>query len=178
MEVAVYGKNVEVTNALRQYITRKIEKIDRFFKGWDQTLSAHVTLSVERDRHIVEVTVPINGFILRGEDSSDNMYASVDLVVDKLEKQVTKYKARFNRKVAAGAAAAAGTAPTPAEDESPEMVVRTKRFAVKPQSVDEAIMQMNLLGHDFYVFANAETEEINVVYRRKDGAYGLIEPER
>lgn len=179
MDVTVYGKNIEVTNALRQYVSKKLKKIDRFFKGWDNELSAQVTLEVVRGRHIVEVTVPVNGLILRGEEASENMYASVDLVVDKIEKQVSRYKARFNRKMAA--AVEAGTVESEEEHESEGdsgALVKTKRFALKPQTTEEAIMQMNLLGHDFYVFTNAESDQVNVLYRRKDGNYGLIEPDR
>lgn len=177
MQVAVYGKNLEVTAALREYAEKKLRKLDRYLHS---PADAQVTFSVERGRHIVEVTIPVrDGYLLRGEEATDNMYASIDLVLDKLEKQVQKYKARFRRKLTNGV-------PEPAlveDKETPpaaevDQVVKVKRFAFKPQTVEEAVMQMNLLGHDFYVFTNAETEEINVVYRRRDGNYGLIEPER
>jgi putative sigma-54 modulation protein len=192
---------MDVTPALREFVARKLGKLDKFF-GPD--VPAQVTLSVERDRHICEVTVPVDGRLLRGEESSADMYASVDLVVDKVERQVHKYKTLVNRKLrrdgtqepgtaaadARGlrgaaalphrteepAGAAAAGAPDP--DGWPPAVVRTKRFPLKPMAVEEAILEMNLLGHDFFVFANAETEQVNVVYRRRAGDYGLIEPER
>ncbi|BDG61720.1 ribosome hibernation-promoting factor, HPF/YfiA family [Caldinitratiruptor microaerophilus] len=188
MDVAVYGRNIEVTAALRDYVTKKLSKLDKLITA---PQGAKVAMSVERGRHIVEVTIPVKeGFLLRGEEASDSMYASIDLVLEKLEKQVKRYKARWDRKRAepsADLAAMAGAEAGPAGAEaagdewaSPDedRIVRVKRFAMKPQTVAEAIMQMNLLGHDFYVFANAETDRFSVVYRRKDGNYGLIEPER
>lgn len=184
--MAIYGKNVEVTEALRDYVNKKVGRVGRYFHD-DQRLQAQVTLSVQRGRHIVEVTLPLpqNGLLIRAEEESDDMYASIDLVVDKLERQIRKYKTRLNRKArrlepAPGAARGAGE---PGEDESGDLdeldgrLVRTKRFPIKPMPVEEAILQMNLLGHDFFVFMNASTREVNVVYRRRDGQYGLIEPE-
>lgn len=178
MQVAVYGKNVEITQALREYVEKKLSKLDKYMPV---PLGAQVTLEVERGRHIVEVTVPVYGLLLRGEEATSDMYASIDLVVDKLEKQVVKYKARFARRKAA--MAVGGGAPGPeaeplAEERDSERVVKVKRFALKPQTVDEAVLQMNLLGHDFYVFTNADSQQVNVVYRRRDGNYGLIEPDR
>lgn len=189
MQVTVYGKNLEVTGALRQYVTRKLKKIDRFFSGLGHELAAQVTMTVERGRHVVEVTMPLNGMILRGEEATENMYAAIDQVVDKLEKQVTRYKKRLETRrksqtpplaavMASGDEEAADTSPEPDDELASEQVVKTKRFPMKPQSTEEAIMQLNLLGHDFYVFRNDKTLDINVVYRRRDGNYGLIEPER
>src|SRR5690554_3401421 len=128
--------------------------------------------------HKVEVTAGIAGLILRAEEVTDDMYASIDQVVDKLERQIAKYKTRINRKARQGGILKVNNGQAlPEEEEEEELaVVRTKRFLVKPMPVEEAILQMNLLGHDFYLFANAENDEINVIYRRKDGSYGLIEP--
>lgn len=181
MQVAVFGRNVEVTPALREYVEKKLKRLDKYITA---PLGAQVTLEVERGRHIVEVTVPVNGLLLRGEEATNDMYASIDLVLDKLEKQVVKYKTRFARRKAAAAAAA--TTATPVAEPEPEVeaeqeidrVVKIKRFTLKPQTVEEAMLQMNLLGHDFYVFTNAESHAVNVVYRRHDGDYGLIVPER
>lgn len=172
MQLAVRGKNIEVTNALREYVEKKVGKIEKFM---DAPVNAQVNMYVERGRHIVEVTANLDGLLLRSEEATGDMYASIDLVSDKLEKQVKKYKARLSKQrgkeiVPAVAEEAA------AEDEG--KVVKRKRFMVKPLTLDEAIMQMNLLSHDFFVFANAETDRINVLYRRKDGDYGLLEPER
>lgn len=174
MKFQYRGKNVQVTDALKEYVEKRLGKLDKYFENNPEAI---VTLVVEKDRHRVEVTMPINGFILRGEEESPDMYACIDLVVDKLEKQVNKYRTRINKKIK-GQSIRDMTPGTgiAAEDELPA-VVRTKRFAIKPMPLEEAVMQMNLLGHNFFVFSNAETEEVNVVYRRKDGNYGLIEPE-
>jgi len=172
MKLAVRGKNIEVTDALREHVQKRVGKVDKFFEF---DTEAQVALGVVRGLHIVEVTVGINGMILRAEEATNDMYASIDLVVDKLERQITKYKTKINRKSRqiVGHRIPAGL---PESDEEDFEVVRTKRFPVKPMPVEEAVLQMNLLGHDFFVFANAETDEVNVVYRRKDGNYGLIEP--
>lgn len=169
MQVAVRGKNIEITNALRDYVERKVGKLERFV---DIPMNAQVNLYVERGRHIVEVTAALNGLLLRGEEATGDMYASIDLVSEKLEKQVLKYKARFRKR---GKENGISEAEAPAETDG--HVVKTKRFPVKPLTVEEAIVQMNLLSHDFFVFANAETDRVNVLYRRKDGDYGLLEPE-
>ncbi|MDF2572919.1 MAG: yvyD, partial [Sporomusa sp.] len=138
-------------------------------------------LTVNKGRHIVEVTVPINGILLRGEEATTDMYTSIDLVIEKLEKQIEKYKTKLARKLKSGSFKTEMIpAPSLAAQEVNEdefNIVRTKRFAVKPMNADEAVMQMNLINHDFFVFMNSDTEEVNVVYRRKDGQYGLIEPE-
>ena len=177
MRIMVRGKNIEVTDALRDYVTKRLGKLEKYFELDD----AQVTLFVERENHVVEVTIPINGMILRGEEETGDMYSSIDLVVDKLEKQLEKYKTKLldrrpkNQPVPGKALPAELTGSTAETEEGPQ-IVRTKRFTVKPMAVDEAVMQMNLLGHSFFVFTNAETEDVNVVYRRKDGNYGLIDP--
>lgn len=176
MKVLVRGRNVEVTDALKEYVEKRVGKLDKFL---DNMGDAQVILNVENQSHKVEVTIPINGMILRGEESTGDMYTSVDMVVDKLEKQIEKYKGKLMRRRGQGDQKVAGRAAFMEggrEEEGPK-IVRTKRFPVKPMAVDEAILQMNLLGHSFFVFPNAETEQINVLYRRKDGNYGLIEPE-
>jgi putative sigma-54 modulation protein len=178
MLVAVNGKNIEVTNALRDYAEKKVAKIVKFFEK--SPLEAQVTLDTERGKHIVDITVQVNGLLLRGEAKTDDMYASIDAAIEKIERQVRKYKTKMNRKfqkenqVVLIPVSATATA---AKEEFEPHIKRTKRFAIKPMSVEEAVMQMDLLDHDFYMFSNSETEEVNVVYRRKDGYYGLIEPE-
>lgn len=173
MQISVRGKNVDVTDALRDYVLRKLKKLDRYFDGAGE---GQVTLSVERDQHRVEVTITVNGLLLRGEELSSDMYASVDLVVDKLERQVDRYRTKISRRVRTASMAAPLTVTEEEADDAPK-VVRNKRFPMKPMNVEEAIMQMNLLGHDFYVFSNSDTELVNVVYRRRDGNFGLIEPQ-
>jgi putative sigma-54 modulation protein len=169
MNVQVRGRNIDVTVALKEYVEKRLGKLSKFY---DQLGDPAVTLSVIKDKHRVEVTIPINGMILRGEEASDDMYASIDMVVEKLEKQISKYKGKISRR---GKSSGDGKAVEPAGDNEPK-IVRNKRFAVKPMVVDEALLQMNLLGHSFFVFTNDETDQINVLYKRKDGNYGLIEP--
>jgi len=163
---------------VKAYAEKKIRKLEKFLEG---ATDVQVVLSVIREEHIVEVTVGFDGLLLRGEESTGDMYASIDLVVEKLEKQALKYKTRLskalrnkNRRLAEGKPAEQEQ--YPGEDEP--KVVKTKRFPVKPMDVQEAILQMNLLGHDFFVFANSESNDaVNVLYRRKDGNYGLIDPD-
>ena len=172
MHIQVRGKNIEVTPALRGYVEKRLRKLAKFDQHFGDV---QVTLAVEKDSHRIEVTIPIDGMILRGEETTGDMYASVDLVVDKLEKQMDKYKGKLRRRrVAAEGLPAVEDAH---DDDEQFRVVRTKRFTLKPMAVEEAVMQMNLLGHSFFVFTNAENERVNVVYRRKDGNYGLIEPD-
>jgi putative sigma-54 modulation protein len=171
MQISVRGKNIEITDALRDYVLKKLKKLDRYFDGAGE---GQATLTVEKDRHRVEVTISVNGLLLRGEEVSPDMYASIDLVVDKLEKQVERYRTKIARRVRTGLPSVPDTR-VEEHDEAPR-VVRNKRFPMKPMLVEEAILQMNLLGHDFYVFSSAETEQVSVVYRRKDGNFGLIEP--
>ena len=179
MDINVRGKNIDATPALVDYAQKKLSKLEKHF---DKSTDVQVVLSVIREEHIVEVTMNLNGLILRGEESTGDMYASIDMVVDKLERQVKKYKTRMNKSMRQRGARmisekhAEMEAEERMEDDKPQ-VVRTKRFPLKPMSVEEAILQMDLLGHNFFVFTSAETEDINVVYRRKDDNYGLIEPE-
>lgn len=173
MNVLVRGRNVEVTNALKEYVEKRVGKLSKFL---DDVNEATVIMTVEGDSHKVEVTVPYNGVILRGEEATGDMYSSIDLITDKLEKQIEKYKGKLARRRFSNGQKAAVDVRAQDESDGPK-VVKTKRFAIKPMPVDEAVMQMNLLGHSFFVFSNAETEQVNVVYKRKDGNYGLIEPE-
>ncbi len=177
MQVVVKGRNIEVTDALREYAVKKVQKIEKYFRS--NHMNAQVTLGVEKGLHIVDVTVQVDGLLVRGEEKTGNMYASIDGVIDKIERQIRKYKTKINRKLRQQGAKLNEAAFDNGEikvEEEPK-IVKTKRFAIKPMSLEEAAMQMELLGHDFFVFSNAESEEINVLYRRKDGNYGLIEPE-
>lgn len=178
MKLDIRGKNIEVTNALREYTTKRLSKLEKYL---DEVKEAQVALSVEGTVHKVEVTIPLNGIILRGEEATDDMYTSIDMVEEKLEKQLEKYKTklyRHHRGVGFKQAVKEEIEQELKDESAPEpfKIVRTKRFALKPMDEEEAIMQMNLLGHNFFVFFNAESEEVNVVYKRKDGNYGLIEP--
>ncbi|MDD2233678.1 MAG: ribosome-associated translation inhibitor RaiA [Desulfitobacteriaceae bacterium] len=173
MNIIIRGKHIEVTDALKSYVTKRVSKLEKFS---DDFTDVQVTLLVERGRHRVEVTAPIHGIILRGEEETGDMYASIDLVLEKLERQIEKYRTRINKRIRTKVF----KEPEPAEFEVEEEqnLVRIKKFPAKPMSVDEALMQMNLIGHNFYVFRNDQTQEMNVVYKRKYGDYGLLEPER
>lgn len=179
MKITVRGKNIEATPALVDYAEKKLSKLDKHF---DDTTEVAAVLSVIRDEHIVEVTVNLNGLMLRGEESTGDMYASIDMVIEKLERQVKKYKTRMNKSLRSRGMRvmsekhAVTELEERMEEETPK-IVKTKRFSLKPMSVEEAILQMDLLGHSFFVFASADSESVSVVYRRRDGQYGLIEPE-
>ncbi|MCL6517455.1 ribosome-associated translation inhibitor RaiA [Alicyclobacillus sp.] len=182
MNIQVRGDHLDVTPAMRDYVEKKVSRLEKFFDAPPEREVA-VTMSVERGMHRVEVMLQVHGVLFRAEEASDDMYASVDLVVDKLEQQFNKYKTRLNKRFRDQGVrtriAAGGRTVDRLEDDGAdggERVVRVKRFPIKPMDVEEAVMQMNLLGHDFYVFTNAATDEVNVVYRRKNGNYGLIEP--
>lgn len=184
LHVIITGKHLAVTPALKSYVESKLNRISRYF---DQIQEAQVALSVERREglgkaQVVEVTVRGDGIILRGEEASQDMYASVDLVVEKLKKQIEKYRSKVihkrrltetRRKNRMMASAQAALKAGPGEPR----IVRVKRFAMKPMTSEDAAIQMELLGHDFFVFRNAKTMEVNVVYRRTNGDYGVIEPE-
>jgi putative sigma-54 modulation protein len=177
MQITITGKNMEITPAIKQYAQEKLVKMHKYLESISD---AHVILSLQKYLHIAEITLHANGITIRAEERSDDMYSSLDLVMDKIERQLRKYKEKIMahglRK--GNRLGASKLTSSLAEDMGEEVgkVLRTKRFPVKPQYPDEAIMQMELLGHNFYVFRNADTEEINVIYKRKDGNYGLIEP--
>ena len=171
MQLSVKGKNLEVTDAIRAYAEEKVGRMERYL---DHIMSGTVFLGVEKHRHLAEVTLRVRDLTIRAEESTDDLYTSIDLVAEKLERQILRYKERIAAHVGRSGGREGAAAPRLATDET--RVVKTKRFAMKPAEVEEAIMQMNLLGHSFYVFRNARTEEVNVVYRRRDGHYGLIEP--
>ena len=179
MKIDLVAKNLEVTDDLRNHIAKKLRKIEKYF---EKGVPAQVVLSSERGRQIVEITLPLDGMVVRGQEATGDVYASVTQAVEKIERRIEKYRARFLRRKREGRAQARSvpeSADLPPDGETgPEpRVVKVKRFNMKPMTVEEAILQMNLLGHDFFVFLRSETEQVNVLYRRKDGDYGLIEPE-
>ncbi|MCT4688625.1 ribosome hibernation-promoting factor, HPF/YfiA family [Vallitalea sp.] len=176
MRYIISGKNIEITKALREATIDKLSKMDKYFNPDNE---AQITMSVQKLRHIIEVTIPIKGSIIRAEESAENMYTAIDKVVDVLERQLLKHKNKLiSRHHSAGTFKNDFVNETMEEDLDDKKIeiVRTKRFAMKPMNAMEACLQMDLLGHDFFVFMNSDTEEVNVVYRRKNGAYGLIEP--
>lgn len=172
MATIVRGKNLEVTPALKEYVVKHEGKITKYF---DKDVNLTALLSVEKDRKIIEITIRLDGMVLRGVEANPDMYAAIDLVFDKLERQIHKYKTKIARQFKTNTFKAEMI---PAKDVSDEKfeIVRTKKFAARPMDVEEAILQMNLVGHDFFMFLNSESDVINVVYKRKNGKYGLIEP--
>lgn len=170
METLIRGRNLEVTPALEEYVQKKLHKLAFFF---DQETTATVTLTVEKNRHTVEVTIPFDGLVARAEERTSDMYASIDRVVDKLEHQLKKNRTRQKSRQRLSAMTVAAEY---VEEDVPERVVRTKAFPVKPMDVTEAILQMNLVGHEFFAFRDATSNEVHVLYRRYDGQYGLLVP--
>ena len=161
MRYTITGRNIEVTPGLRNMVEKKIGKLEHFFTPDTEVI---VALSAQKDRQKIEVTIPIKGNTIRAEESSTDMYVSIDLVEEVIERQILSFSQAFIEE----------------EDERPEediRIVKTKKFAIKPIDPEEACLQMEMLGHNFYVFLNADTDQVNVVYRRKNGTYGLIEPE-
>ena len=174
MNYTVSGKNIEITNGLREAVIDKLSKLERYFTP---DTEVNVTLSVEKDRQRIEVTIPIKGTIIRAEQVSSDMYASIDLVEAVLERQLRKYKNKIVDQKQSAMALSQVFLDEEIHEEDEIKIVRSKKFAIKPMDIEEACVQMELLGHDFFVFRNAETDEVNVVYKRKGNTYGLIEPE-
>ena len=181
MQIIIKGKNIEVTDWLREYVEKKIGKLDRYLPSISE---ARIELTVQKaksadDRQVAQITLRSDGTILRAEERSDDMFASIDAVADKLHRQIARFKDKRTRR---GRAPHGEPVPLPEgemdiEEEDEAAVVRVKRFLVRPMLEEEAIEQMELLGHDFFLFYNADTDSMNVVYRRKDGNYGLLQPE-
>lgn len=186
----IRGENIEVTDALRDYAEKKISKIERYFNKELTNVDAHVNLKTYSDRSAkVEVTVPLSNIVLRAEETSQDMYGSIDLVADKLERQIRKYKTKVNRKIrrenlsrpeAIDPDLWDSDVPALDDDSKDEgdvssSIVRIKQVDLKPMSPEEAVLQMDLLGHDFFIFEDAETEGVSLVYKRHDDQYGLLE---
>jgi putative sigma-54 modulation protein len=184
MDVTVKGRNIPVTEALERYAFAKVERVRKFFDDERSVSRAEVELIHERnpsisEPEVAEATLFINGTVLKAREASEDMYASIDRMSDKLERQVRRYR---GRQIDRWHGQLKGHSPEPTfveeEEEIGTRIVRTKQFQMKPMSAEEAVLQMELLDHDFFVFTSADTGDINVVYRRRDGNYGLIEPAR
>lgn len=174
MKFIIVGRNIEVTPGLRAAVEEKIGKLDKYF---NPDTEVHVTLSVEKDRQKIEVTIPVKGSIIRSEQVSNDMYVSIDLVEEIIERQLKKYKNKIVDKQQAVASFSKAYVENDYTDDEEIKIVRTKKFDIKPMYPEDACIQMELLGHSFFVFCNAETDQVNVVYKRKGDTYGLIEPE-
>ena len=174
MKFIIVGRNIEVTPGLRAAVEEKIGKLDKYF---NPDTEVHVTLSVEKDRQKIEVTIPVKGSIIRSEQVSNDMYVSIDLVEEIIERQLKKYKNKIVDKQQAVASFSKAYVENDYTDDEEIKIVRTKKFDIKPMYPEDACIKMELLGHSFFVFCNAETDQVNVVYKRKGDTYGLIEPE-
>ncbi len=177
MKYIISGKNVEITSALRERATVKISKLEKFFT---KDTEVHIMMNVQKSRHTVEVTIPFNGYVLRAEETEGDMYASIDKVVDILLNQIKKYRTKLAKRVHNNTLKLENIQFSNDEDEDEDedfKIIRSKKFEAKPMDAEEAILQMNLRGYDFFAFLNPDTKNVNVVYKRHDGNYGLIEPE-
>lgn len=173
MRVTVIGKNINITPALKEIVEKKISKLDRYF---EPGISARATLTVQKNRQIFEVTIPFNGVILRCEEATEDMYKSIDLVESKLERQIRKQRTKLQRRNNESLRFSSFDEIASEEDDEGE-VVKVKKFNIKPMNTEEAILQMELVEHNFFVFKDCDTNNVNVIYKRKDGNYGLLEPE-
>ena len=174
MRITISGKNIEVTQGLKDAIYDKLDKLDKYFTPETEAI---VTLSVEKNRQKIEVTVPIKGSVIRAEEVSDDMYVSIDLVQEIIERQMRKHKTRLANRYRSAGHFQPAYLDMDVDDTDEVRIVRTKKFAIKPMDPEEACLEMELSGHTFFVFRNSETDDVNVVYKRKGNTYGLIEPE-
>lgn len=174
MRYIISGKNIDITDGLRSAVTDKLRKLERYFTP---DTEVHVTLSVEKERQKIEVTIPVKGNIIRSEQSSTDMYVSIDLVEEIIERQLKKYKNKLVDKKQGASYFRQEFIEKEYMDDEEVKIIRTKKFDIKPMYPEDACVQMELLGHNFFVFCNAETDQVNVVYKRKGNTYGLIEPE-
>lgn len=180
MNFNIRGENIEVTPAIREYVEKKISKLEKYFTETPDA-NVNVNLKTYNDKTSkVEVTIPMSQLLLRAEEDHMDMYAAIDLISDKLERQIRKHKTKVNRKHREKGNlnelfGSYENAVNAEEEEQDLEIVRQKRFNLKPMDSEEAILQMDLLGHNFFVYTDAETNNTNIVYKRKDGKYGLIE---
>jgi putative sigma-54 modulation protein len=175
MNYIISGKNIEVTEGLKAAVYDKLERLEKFFTA---DTDCQVTFSVEKERQRIEVTIPLKGHIIRAEQSSDDMYVTIDLVVEVIERQITRYKKKLVDKEQNAGYIQSDFLNADDDDEDDEVnIIREKKVVLESMYAEDACVQMELLGHSFYVFRNAENEKVNVVYKRKGNTYGLIEPE-
>ena len=179
MQVSVTFRKIDASDTLRNYAQEKLYRIKKYV---DDPIEAHVVLSVEKFGHIAEVTISANGLRIKGQEETGDMYSAIDMVVDKVESQIKRYREKLKKRKSDGGSKPLVmkmnilAADISEEDQEPQ-IIKTKQINAKPMDIDEAIMQMDLANSEFLVFTNAKTLDINVIYRRKDGNYGLIEPE-
>jgi len=173
MRYIITGKNIDVTEGLKNAVYEKLGKLEKYFRPETEV---RVAFSVKKDVHKIEVTIPIKGTVIRAEEESSDMYVSIGLVEEIIERQIKRYKSKIVDSKQSGAGLSEAFDSEPAAEEE-IIITRTKKFAMKPMDPEEACIEMELTGHNFFVFRNSETDEVNVVYKRKGNTYGLIEPE-
>ena len=174
MKFIIIGRNIDITEGLKSAVQEKLGKLERYFTPETEI---HVTLSVEKDRQKIEVTIPVKGNIIRSEQVSSDMYVSIDLVEEVIERQLRKYKTKIVNQQQAGGNFQKEFLEKEVDDQEVK-IIRSKKFDIKPMYPEDACVQMELLGHNFFAFVNAETDDISVVYKRKGGTYGIMEPDR
>ena len=174
MRYTISGKNIEVTEALKNIVMDKLGKLERYFTPETEII---VTMSVEKERQKIEVTIPVKGNIIRSEQVSNDMYVSIDLVEEVIERQLRKYKNKLVARQQGGGNFQKEFLEKEVDDQEVK-IIRSKKFDIKPMYPEDACVQMELLGHNFFAFVNAETDDISVVYKRKGGTYGIMEPDR
>lgn len=174
MNYIIMGKNIEVTDGLKQAVYDKLGRLEKYFTS---DTDVHVTFTVEKERQRIEVTIPMKGHIIRAEQVCDDMYVSIDMAVEVIERQVTKHKKKLVDQEQSSGLFQKDFLDEDTVDDDEIKIIKSKKFAIKPMFPEDACMQMELLGHNFFVFRNAETDEVNVVYKRKGNTFGLIEPE-
>ena len=176
MKITLRGKNIEITEAIEEKVSEKLSKLDKYFIV-SENVEAKVLVRTYPYGQKIEVTIPTEYVLLRAEVEDQDLYNAIDLVIDKLEGQIRKYKTRLNRKSKDNKLAFNLASIEPLEEEEEDVLVKTKTITPKPMDMEEAIMQMELIGHSFFVYRDTETDAISIVYRRNDGDYGLIETE-
>lgn len=175
MKVIITGRNLRVRDSVKDLVKEKLSKFDKYFRT---DIEALATFSHQKTNQIVEITIPLkHGVTFRAEERANSMEDAIDMAVEKLEKQISKHKTKLEKRYRGHESIRFEAIPSSQEEETGPVIVKNKRFFMKPMDPEEAAMQMELLGHSFFVFLNRETEEMNVVYARKDGKFGLIEPE-
>jgi len=174
MKYNIHGKKIEVTDSIKKYIEEKIGKIEKYLSN-PEDITAKVVIRISGREQVVEVTIPIQKIVLRCEERHDDLYAAIDKVSDKLERQIRKNKTRMQRRVSKNETIGFDLNFEGSKDEDEQVIVKRKEIEMKPMSEEEAILQMNMIGHDFFVFRNVKTGEVDVLYARKDGNYGIIE---
>ncbi len=174
MRILINAKNMEVSDYLRDVVEKKVGKLARYFQSGTD---AHVNMSIQKSRHIVEVTIPFDGIVMRAEEATGDMYASIDGALKKLERQIRKHRTKIERRLHTDAFVGAPVYEDDGDAFEDLELMRTKKYTVKPMSVEEAIMQLEMLHHSFFVFVNSETNQVNVIYTRHGGGIGLLEPD-